>query len=264
MAQPGIVFLMYHELELPGRPLCHSEPGYVRYVVREEIFTSQMNWLRTNHWRGLSVDEALTPRSENSVAITFDDGCETDLIAAAPILKQDGFNATFYITAGFLGRTGYMSISQLRQLHALGFEIGCHSLTHVYLDDLDDAGLRREIVDAKKNLEDIIGVKVDHFSCPGGRYDGRTSGMAREAGYRSLATSRLTRNSPSANPYLLGRVAILRGPDERGLDESAFERICTAEALPRMRFAESFRSSAKKIMGNHLYDRIRTVWLNRK
>jgi peptidoglycan/xylan/chitin deacetylase (PgdA/CDA1 family) len=264
MAQPGVVFLMYHELELPGRPLCHSEPGYVRYTVREEIFASQMNWLRTNHWRGLGVDEALTHAAENSVAITFDDGCETDLITAAPILKQGGFNATFYITAGFLGRSGYMSFLQLRELHALGFEIGCHSMTHVYLDDLDDAGLRREISDAKKHLEDIIGARVDHFSCPGGRCDGRTAGVAREAGYRSLATSRLNRNSPSTNPYQLGRVPILRGPDERGFDERAFEGICTAAALPRMRFAESFRSSAKKIMGNHLYDQIRTVLLNHK
>ena len=27
------VCLMYHELELPGRAMCHAEAGYVRYVV---------------------------------------------------------------------------------------------------------------------------------------------------------------------------------------------------------------------------------------
>ena len=36
MAGSRIVFLMYHELELPGRRLCQSEPGYVRYILAAE------------------------------------------------------------------------------------------------------------------------------------------------------------------------------------------------------------------------------------
>ena len=28
MAEPNIVFLMYHELELPGRPTVQSAPGF--------------------------------------------------------------------------------------------------------------------------------------------------------------------------------------------------------------------------------------------
>ena len=100
---------MYHELELPARRLCQSEPGYVRYILSQESFRSQMKWLAENGWRGLSVGEALGYPSGNSVAITFDDGCETDLISAAPILKENGLNATFYVTAGFVGNPGYMS-----------------------------------------------------------------------------------------------------------------------------------------------------------
>ena len=53
------VFLMYHELELPGRKLCQSEPGYVRYILSLEAFRSQMAWLKEQSWRGLSVTEAL-------------------------------------------------------------------------------------------------------------------------------------------------------------------------------------------------------------
>ena len=46
--------------------------------------------------------------TNRSVCITFDDGCETDLIAAAPVLRESGFSATFYLTAGFLGTPGYL------------------------------------------------------------------------------------------------------------------------------------------------------------
>lgn len=256
MALSGIVALMYHELELPGRPLCQSVPGYVRYILSKDSFNSQMEWAVRNGWHGLSIGEALTYPSGNSVAITFDDGCETDLIAAAPILKANGLNATFYITAGLIGNPGYMSAAQLRQLHTLGFEIGCHSMTHAYLDDLDQLGLQREIFDSKKKLEDIIGEKIEHFSCPGGRYDERTSSLACDAGYRSLATSQPHTNSPSTNPYSLGRVAILRG-----IRDIAFARVCTGKALWRMRLEVSLRGATKRLIGNALYDRFRTMVL---
>lgn len=256
MARASIVFLMYHELELPGRPLCQSDPGYVRYILPQQSFASQMSWLIQNDWRGLSVGEALDYPSGKSVAITFDDGCETDLITAAPILKENGLHATFYVTAGLVGNSGYMSPAQLRQLRALGFEIGCHSMTHAYLDDLDRTALCRELFDARKRLEDMIGGTIEHFSCPGGRYDDRTSDLAREAGYRSLATSRSHANSPSTDPYLLGRVAVLRETKE-----VTFGLICTAEALWRMRLGESLRGAAKRAMGNALYDRLRTLVL---
>jgi peptidoglycan/xylan/chitin deacetylase (PgdA/CDA1 family) len=256
MAEPGIVFLMYHELELPRRPLCQSGPGYVRYILSQESFSSQMRWLAQNEWRGLSVGEALSYPSRNSVAITFDDGSETDLISAAPILKENGLNATFYVTTGFVGNSGYMSSAQLRELHAHGFEIGCHSMTHAYLDDLDEPVLHREIFDAGKKLEDIIGRKIEHFSCPGGRYDDRTRDLAREAGYRSMATSRAHANTSATDPYSLGRVAIMRDTDC-----ATFRRVCEAEALWRMRVGETFRDAAKRAMGNTMYDRFRSFLL---
>ncbi|MDP9160200.1 MAG: hypothetical protein M3O09_08215, partial [Acidobacteriota bacterium] len=79
-----IVYLMYHELEVPQRPLCQSELGYVRYIVRESSFRAQMQRLPKMGYRGLSVPEALTSSTTPAVAITFDDGCETDLLVAAP------------------------------------------------------------------------------------------------------------------------------------------------------------------------------------
>jgi peptidoglycan/xylan/chitin deacetylase (PgdA/CDA1 family) len=252
MAEPGIVFLMYHELELPGRPLCQSEPGYVRYILAQEAFLSQMNWLVQNGWRGLSVGEALGYPAGKSIAITFDDGTETDLIAAAPLLKEKGLNATFYVTAGFIGISGYMSSPQVRELHGLGCEIGCHSMTHAYLDDLDEPGLRREIFDSKKILEDMTGGKIDHFSCPGGRFSNRARDLVREAGYQSMATSRTHTNSSTTDPYSLGRVAILRETNV-----NAFARICTGEALWQMRLGENLRGAAKQVLGNAIYDRFR-------
>jgi peptidoglycan/xylan/chitin deacetylase (PgdA/CDA1 family) len=261
MPQRGIVFLMYHELEIPGRPLCRREAGYRRYVLTEQNFRSQIRWLEQAEWRGMNVTESFALGSrgvaeQNAVVITFDDGCETDLIVAAPILKEAGFTATFYVTVGFLGQRGYMNAMQLRELSALGFEIGCHSMTHAYLTDLDDNGLRREIVDAKTQLEEILGKPVEHFACPGGRYDARSIQVARDAGYCSLSTSRIQMNVASTDRYELGRIAILRDTVN-----SDFQQLCNGEEFWKRRFREHAQNVAKQLLGNSLYDRGRGLLL---
>jgi peptidoglycan/xylan/chitin deacetylase (PgdA/CDA1 family) len=257
MAAGSMVYLMYHELELPGRPLCEKESGYVRYVLSESDFRAQLQWLKSEGWQGMRVSQALETPHEKAVEITFDDGAETDLIAAAQVLKDAGFQATFYITVGFLGKRGYMSASQLRALSSLEFEIGCHSMTHAYLSDLDSAGLRREVVEAKQELEQILSLPVAHFSCPGGRYDGRTRQLAREAGYRSVATSQPHLNGPSSDSFALGRVAIMR---DTTLPE--FQRLCRGQGLWKRQLSGSLRETAKSVLGNFLYDRFRARLLH--
>jgi len=255
MPRDSIVFLMYHELEMPGRNLCETEPGYARYVLKEADFRAQVAYLKEDGWQGLSVGQALAFPDGRNVAVTFDDGSETDLLVAAPILRRAGFNATFFITCGRLGTPGYLSHAQLKEL-SQGFEIGCHSMTHPYLTDLDDNGLRREISDAKLQLEQIIGKPVEHFSCPGGRCDERVVAVARAAGYRTLATSRIQANSVSTDAFALGRVAVLRD-----LSLGAFSGICEGTSLSRMRAQSTLRQAAKQILGNSFYDRVRATLL---
>jgi peptidoglycan/xylan/chitin deacetylase (PgdA/CDA1 family) len=259
MAAGNMIYLMYHELELPGRPLCQTEPGYMRYILSENDFRAQIQWLKSEGWQGMSVSQALKSSQNKAVAITFDDGAETDLIAAAQVLKETGFQATFCVTVGFLGKRGYMSASQLRALSGLGFEIGCHSMTHAYLSDLDSRGLRREVVEAKQELEQLVGLPVEHFSCPGGRYDSRTRKLAQEAGYRSVATSQPHPNGPSSDHFALGRVAVMR---DTTLPE--FQRLCRGQGLWKRQLSGSLRETAKSVLGNFLYDRFRARWLHHR
>lgn len=259
MTERSIIYLMYHELEIPGRSLCDSEPGYARYVLLECDFRAQMEFLRAEGYQGLSVGKALAFPDGSNICLTFDDGSETDLLAVAPILRQAGFGATFYITAGWLGKSGHLSHSQLKELSGQGFEIGCHSMTHAMLTDLDEAGLQREIADAKSQLEQIVGRPVEHFSCPGGRYDHRVATVTRAAGYRSVATSRIEANSSRTDAFALGRVAILRG-----MPITEFAAICSGDALRRMSAQGKLRDAAKQLLGNSFYDRVRGLLLGRR
>lgn len=250
---------MYHELDLPGRKLCQSEPGYVRYILPVDTFRQQMEWLKQNGWAGLNVSEALRHPEGRSVCITFDDGCETDLIAAAPILREYGFKATSYVTTGFMGTPGYLTAEQLRELDGTAFEIGCHSMTHPYLCELSQTELKREIVDAKIQLENILRHPIEHFSCPGGRFDQRTLATARTAGFSSVANSRFYANTVRTDRYELGRVAMLRD-----LSLSQFAATCHGKGLWKKRLTHRTREKVQHLIGNRAYDRVRAAMLGRK
>lgn len=256
MGNSRIVFLMYHELDLAARERSTSESAYARYILSVATFQRQMEWIKQSGIRGLCVSEALTYPADASVCITFDDGCETDWIGAAPVLYDLGLGATFYVTAGRIGTTGYLSESQLRELNGQGFEIGCHSMTHPYLSDLEESELKHEIVEAKDRIEQVLGHQVEHFSCPGGRYNERVLRVASRAKFKTVANSEFYSNTPSTDPYKLGRVAMLRD-----LPLGEFGAICHGRGLWKKRVAHRARRGVQFVLGNKNYDRLRAVLL---
>lgn len=261
----GVAYLMYHEIETPPRELCNNDPGYVRYCVNEPAFRAQIDRLKSDGLHGVSVGDVMKSEatsnngassSRNAVVITFDDGCETDLTIAAPILRDVGFNATSYVTFDHLERRGYLTKVQLRELADSGIEIGSHAMTHRYLHDLSDAELVTEIAGSKKALEDITGKPVVQFSCPGGRWDERVLRVAREAGYDSLVTSEIGMNSRRTDPFRLTRVAVMRG-----MSAPELSRIARGKGLTRRRAQSAALNAAKHLLGNARYERVRAAAL---
>lgn len=257
MAARGTVCLMYHEIELPGRELCDSDPGYAKYAVSISNFREQMQFLQDSGRFGINISQMLS-NPGNGVALTFDDGCETDLITVAPLLKEFGFQATFYVTVGFLGKRGFMSKEQTRALAETGVEIGCHSMTHPYLTDLPDDALAPEIADAKKELEDISGFPVKHFSCPGGRWDDRVVRIAKHAGYESVATSAIGLNGRAVDRYSLSRIAVTRD-----VVLPQFRRMSEGNGLWSQGLRSRGLQIAKQLLGNSGYNRVRSVLLRK-
>ena len=261
----SIVFFMYHALELPERELCDAESGYVRYVVTEQTFRDQLAAIERNGWAGWSVSESLrlmsgaNDEAKHGVCLTFDDGCATDLLSAAPLLGEKGFGATFYVTVDHLGRRGYLTKDQLRELSDQGFEIGSHSLTHRYLNDLGAGEIKTELSESKQQLEEITGRPVAHFSCPGGRVNSLIDRIARETGYTSVATSRIGTNGAGTHRFSLKRIAV-----KRGMPIEEFENLARGQGL-RIRQAETaVLDVAKRVLGNTMYERIRSNRLGRR
>lgn len=90
-------------------------------------------------------------------------------------------------------RVPTMSVEDLRHLHAKGFGIGGHSVTHPILSRCTEKQAYEEIAGAREQLESLIRGKVSAFAYPNGT-PGKDFGaehieMVRRAGYRFAVTT---------------------------------------------------------------------------
>jgi peptidoglycan/xylan/chitin deacetylase (PgdA/CDA1 family) len=247
------VALMYHELHIEGRPLVDADPGYAVYAVGRDTFREHMDYLVRAGVRCRSLGEARARGDARIIALTFDDGCETDWTEAVPILKQRSFGATFFVIAGFLGTRGYMSAAQLRELASAGFELGSHSLTHRMLPTLPQAEIVRELAGSKAKIEDTAGAPVRHFSCPHGRWSPLIATAARDAGYETVSTSRVGLNTPTTPPLALRRVAV-----KRGHDLATFAAMARGRGLWRRIVTGAALGATKGVLGDGGYAAFRS------
>ena len=71
------------------------------------------------------------PSPERLVVLTFDDAVKSHRTFVAPLLKELGFGATFFVTQLWMNDAEhFMSWKDIAEIHQMGFEIGNHSWTH--------------------------------------------------------------------------------------------------------------------------------------
>lgn len=162
-----------------------------RHTISYDTWSAQLALISTGGWRTLvcdDFDEARQDRRTKQLAVTFDDGHSSDIVAAE-MLRRHGLKATFFITWNYLGTAGYLRTVDVKAIAAGGCRIGAHGLNHTRMSALDEPILRRELSDSKKRLEDLIGAPVRDLACPFGAYNRRVIAAAKELGYRSVMTS---------------------------------------------------------------------------
>jgi peptidoglycan/xylan/chitin deacetylase (PgdA/CDA1 family) len=103
------------------------------------------------------------------VAVTFDDGYQTQYDVARPELLHDHIPATFYIISGQLGpEHAHVTADEVRQLSVDGFNIGSHTVDHPHLTMLASTQVGWEFAQSKATLEAITGLPVTDFAFPYG------------------------------------------------------------------------------------------------
>ena len=154
--------------------------------VSPERFERQMRWL--SRWRQVvRLEETLrVPARRNLVAITFDDGYRDNLTVALPLLEKFQLPMTLFVAPGFVGREGYLSKDDLREIsqHPL-VTIGAHGLWHRHFNRLTAADARFELVEARHLLGEIIGKQVELLAWPYAECNEELERLSEECGYRA-------------------------------------------------------------------------------
>ncbi|SFI46536.1 Polysaccharide deacetylase [Streptosporangium canum] len=169
----------------------------LRITVSPDSFHRHMRWLRDRGLRGVTMRElrAAEARGEAAglVGLTFDDGYADFATTVVPALAEYGFTATVFVVAGHVGGDSswdpgvprdVMTPEQLREVVAVGMEIGSHSLTHPRLPTVDGGRrLVEEFTTSKAVLEDLTGEAVSGFCYPYGQHGAREVEAVTEAGF---------------------------------------------------------------------------------
>ena len=190
--------------------------------------------------------------------ITFDDGHLSNYEHALPSLERLGLRAQFFITAGWTGqRAGYMGLPALRTLLSAGQRIGAHGWSHKLLTRCDRSELQRELVDARRKLEDGLGVAVKTMSLPGGRYNRRVLEACRDAGYERIFTSEPASETDTevqgSSSKLIGRVNLLAHSDVNLLRDLLAPESSRLAALGR---SYRIKRTINSLVGDSLYAKL--------
>jgi peptidoglycan/xylan/chitin deacetylase (PgdA/CDA1 family) len=171
--------VVYHTISAPETRL----PADID--VAPARFERHLKWLAQRRARVAPLRETLAASPKKSlIAITFDDGFQDNLTVALPLLEKYDLPAAVFVTAGFIGRNGYLTSEELKTLaaHPL-ITIGSHGLNHLHLTRLSLTEARRELTESKRILEDTINRTVDLLAYPYGDCSESVERLSEECGY---------------------------------------------------------------------------------
>jgi peptidoglycan/xylan/chitin deacetylase (PgdA/CDA1 family) len=166
-----------------------------------------------------------------ALLFTFDDG-GVSALPVADRLEAQGWRGHFFITTDYIGRAGFLTIPQIRELHGRGHVVGTHSCSHpARISHCPPAQLDREWRQSAQILSDCLGERVVVGSVPGGFYGRRVAEAAQNAGIDVLFTSEpRSRLQRVRDCLIVGRYLI-----RQGTSPNTAARIALGDPGPRVR-----------------------------
>ncbi|HWK27597.1 MAG TPA: polysaccharide deacetylase family protein [Solirubrobacter sp.] len=203
-----VPILMYHVISAAPPGVANAELWVDRHV-----FASQMQALARAGYEAVTLRQAWdgwrtgAPLPRKPIVVSFDDGYLSQYTHAKPVLRRLGWPGVLNLEIKSIGPGG-LTTKQIKSMLAAGWELDSHTVTHPDLTTLDDASLKRELVDSRRELHERFDVPVDFFAYPAGRFDARVEAATRAAGYAAATTTIEGVASRSDDPFALPRVRV--------------------------------------------------------
>ena len=194
--------------------------------VSPSSFATQMQWLARLGYTGLAMSELMPylrgEKKGKVVGITLDDGYQSNLLHALPILKNMGFSATCYVVSGKLGQhnewdeslgmaqAALMGVEEMRRWVDAGMEVGSHTCSHADLNQLSLAEAGHELLQSKSDLENLLQKPVTQFCYPYGHFSPEHESLVSQSGYVAATTTHRGRACATDRMTALPRVPVVR------------------------------------------------------
>jgi len=187
------VVLMYHHVDAATPPSTSVTPATFRAHVEYLAGEGFSVWPLEQLFDALAAGQ---PLPERTVALTFDDGYESVLTVAAPLLRAQGWPFTVFVSTDAVdaGYRGYLGWPALRELGAYGATIANHTRSHAHLVQRApgeshgdwERRVRAEIEDAEHRIADEIGQAPRLFAYPYGELDADVERIVTALGYYAV------------------------------------------------------------------------------
>lgn len=215
-APEPVPILLYHSVSTDDTGLMR------RFTTTPSRFRSHLGWIAAHGFSTLTVSEyaaalrGATSLPDRPLVVTFDDGYADFIDVAAPLLDQYAIRATLYVTTAPIGGTQrgtmagrpMLTWSELRQVAALGVEIGGHGHDHAQLDVVPAGQALHQVTICKRLIEDRVQVPVRSFAYPHGHYSVAAREAVRAAGYSSACAVKNARSHQRDDLWALARVMV--------------------------------------------------------
>lgn len=232
----GNTVLAYHEI-MP-------ESNYA-YCVTSDAFAEHLR---------LFASLAKERRQASSVQVTFDDGEQSQLHNALPLLTEHGISATYFVTPGLIGTAAkFLGWDELKALRDAGHSVQSHGWSHKFLTFCSDDELQHELSASKQLLEDKLETAVQEISVPGGRWDKRVIKACGKAGYKRVYVSDPWVAMETAGIEVIGRYMV-----RRTATIAELQKIVQRDraALWKLKVRSQLRQGIVGLVGDGLYHRV--------
>jgi peptidoglycan/xylan/chitin deacetylase (PgdA/CDA1 family) len=169
-------------------------------------FAAQLELLLKSGWVVVPArDIASGGGGRRCVAITFDDGLNSVLRNAAPVLRSYRLPWSLFVVSDWAegrhrwGEGLLMGWREVEAAAAAGASIGSHSVTHPRFTGLDDGRAMLELTRSRFEIRQNLGLETTEFAVPFGTraaWSAELGSMATAAGYDTVYAQAELRRPP--------------------------------------------------------------------
>ena len=219
MARPQVPILCYHHI-------IDAAKATREYDVTVAQFKAQMKILADSGYHTILPDQLYDylvygkDLPSKPVMLTYDDTDIEQFTVAKPEMDKYNFKGVYFIMTISIGRPRYMNKDQIKQLSDEGHAIASHTWRHDRVDkylttphmDRDmkkmvDNDWDLQLVEKRKQLEDITGKSIHYFAYPFGIWSQVGIPELRSRGFK-LAFQLSTKRDPAEPLYTVRRMIV--------------------------------------------------------